>query len=75
MVAYAFNPALRRQDTGGSLPVQGQPSLLSEFQDSQGYVNTEVNIYSIKIFFKINTNFLLSTNRYYNTSTMDLKLL
>jgi hypothetical protein len=37
VVAHAFNPSTWEAEAGGSLLVQGQPSLQSEFQDSQGY--------------------------------------
>lgn len=35
MVAYAFNPRTQEAGAGGSLRVQGQPHLHSEFQDSK----------------------------------------
>jgi hypothetical protein len=38
MVTQAFNPSTREAEEGESLLVQGQPSLLSEFQDSQSSV-------------------------------------
>ena len=35
MVAHAFNPSTRDPEAGGSLRVQGHPSVQVEFQDSQ----------------------------------------
>ena len=35
VVAHAFNPCTLEAKTGGSLSVQGWPSLQSKFQDSQ----------------------------------------
>jgi hypothetical protein len=37
VVAHAFNPSTLEAEAG-SLWVQGQPGLQSEFQDSQGYI-------------------------------------
>jgi hypothetical protein len=36
-MAHTFNPRTQEAETGGSLWVQGQPSLQSKLQDSQGY--------------------------------------
>ena len=36
-VVHAFNPSIQDAETGGSLWVQGQPGLQSQFQDSPGY--------------------------------------
>ena len=36
MVVKSFNPSTQEAEAGGSLWVQGQPGLQSEFQDSQG---------------------------------------
>jgi hypothetical protein len=38
MVVCAFNPSTQETEAGGSLWVQGQLGLQSEFQDSQGYM-------------------------------------
>jgi hypothetical protein len=37
VVAHAFSSSAQEAEAGGSLRVQGQPGLQSEFQDSQGY--------------------------------------
>ena len=37
VVVHGFIPSTQDAKTGGSLGVQGQPGLQSEFQDSQGY--------------------------------------
>ena len=37
VVAHAFNPSTQEAEAGGSLWVQGQPDLWSEFQESQDY--------------------------------------
>ena len=37
VVVHAFSPSTREAEAGGSLRVQGQPGLHSEFQDSLGY--------------------------------------
>jgi hypothetical protein len=37
MVVHAFNTSTWEAEAGRSLWVRGQPSLESEFQDSQGY--------------------------------------
>lgn len=37
MVIYAFNPSTQEAAAGGSLLVPGEPSLLSELQESQDY--------------------------------------
>ena len=42
VVAHAFNPSTQEAEASGSLYVQVQPGLQSEFQDSQGY--TEKNL-------------------------------
>ena len=34
VVVHVFNPSTREAEAGGSLSVQGQPGLQSEFQDS-----------------------------------------
>jgi hypothetical protein len=34
---YTFNSITQEAEAGGSLGVQGQPGLQSEFQDSYGY--------------------------------------
>ena len=36
-MTHAFNPNTREVEAGGSLWIQGQPSLQTKFQDSQGY--------------------------------------
>ena len=36
-VVHAFNASTQKTEANGSLPVQGQPGLQSEFQDSQGH--------------------------------------
>ena len=38
-MAYAFSPSTQEAEADGSLRVQGQPDLQSEFLDSQGYTN------------------------------------
>ena len=40
MVAHAFNPSTWEAEAGGSLSVQDQPGLHSEFQDSWSYRET-----------------------------------
>jgi hypothetical protein len=40
MLVCAFNPSTQEANAGGSLWVQDQPGLQSEFQDCQSYVET-----------------------------------
>jgi hypothetical protein len=37
VVTHTFNPSTQEAETSGSLWVQGQPDLQSEFQDNQDY--------------------------------------
>ena len=37
MVTHSLHPSTREAEAGGSLWVQGQPGLQSEFQDSQSF--------------------------------------
>jgi hypothetical protein len=37
VVVHTFNPSTGKAEAGGSLRIQGQPDLQTEFQDSQGY--------------------------------------
>jgi hypothetical protein len=38
VVAHTYNPRTQEAEADGSLRVQGQPVLQSEFQDSQSYI-------------------------------------
>lgn len=40
MVAHTLKPSSWEANAGGSLPIQGQPSLLSELQNSQNHLET-----------------------------------
>ena len=37
-MTHTFNPSAREAEAGGSLWIEGQPGLHSEFRDSQGYL-------------------------------------